>query len=324
MPATGNEAPPLRIVFAGTPDFAAFQLAALANSRHKPLAVYTQPDRPAGRGKKVLPGPVKSLAQKLELPVFQPPSLKDPASQAELAALKPDLMIVVAYGLLLPKPVLQIPRLGCINIHASLLPRWRGAAPIQRAIEAGDSETGITLMQMDEGLDTGDMLERIPCPISPDETAASLHDKLARLAAEPLCKLLDTLASGPLQGEVQDDSQSCYAAKISKDEARIDWTLDTATLERRIRAFNPFPVCFTELGALGRIRIWQAAIESAETAKTGQAGTILRSDSEGILVACGQGCLRIEQLQLPGKRAVAARDVLNSHASAFAPGQQFS
>ncbi|MCB1615704.1 MAG: methionyl-tRNA formyltransferase [Pseudomonadales bacterium] len=313
---------PLRIIFAGTPTFAAAQLQVLIDSRHTVVAVYTQPDRPAGRGKKQMPGPVKQLAEAHHLPVYQPLSLKDEEAQTLLDQHQADIMIVVAYGMLLPKAVLDMPKLGCINIHASLLPRWRGAAPIQRAIEAGDVETGITFMQMDEGLDTGDMLKKIPCQIEPDETAASLHDKLATLAKKTLLTLIDELASGSINRVKQDNALGCYAEKINKSEAVIDWSLDAAIIERKVRAFNPFPICFSEMEGTGRIRVWEAAV-SRKTDDT-PPSVIFKVDSTGIQVACGKDALVIKQLQLPGKRPITAKDALNSYADIFLPGKRFT
>jgi len=237
----------LRIVFAGTPEFAAAPLKALLDTPHQIVAVYTQPDRPAGRGQKLMPSPVKQLAVENAIPVLQPPSLKDAAAQAELAALEPDLLVVVAYGLILPQAVLDIPRFGCINSHASLLPRWRGAAPIQRAVQAGDAESGVTVMQMEAGLDTGPMLLKVRTPITADDTGGSLHDRLAELGPPAVIEAIAGLASGTLMGEVQDDALANYAHKLNKDEARIDWSRPAIELERPIRAFNPWPICHSTL-----------------------------------------------------------------------------
>ncbi|MBD2857586.1 methionyl-tRNA formyltransferase [Spongiibacter sp. KMU-158] len=314
MNSTANK--PLRLVFAGTPDFAAHHLQALIDSgEHEIIGVYTQPDRPAGRGKKTLPSAVKACAEAAGLPVFQPLNLKNEADHNELAALQPDVMVVVAYGLILPQAVLDIPRLGCLNVHGSILPRWRGAAPIQRAIEAGDAESGVTIMQMEAGLDTGPMLNKQYCDITADDTAASLHDKLAELGGPALLETLRELQAGTAKPEVQDDSLSNYASKIEKQEAEIDWSLDAATLDRRIRAFIPFPICYTTLGD-DRVRIWHVQV----LAESGQAGTILRADKAGIVVACGQGSLAIQRLQLPGGKQLSAAEVLNSRAESFKPG----
>jgi methionyl-tRNA formyltransferase len=312
----------LRLLFAGTPEFAALHLKALIESKHQLIGVYTQPDRPAGRGKKLQASPVKRLAEEAGLPVFQPPSLKDATAQQELAGLDADALVVVAYGLILPQGVLDTPRLGCLNVHASLLPRWRGAAPIQRAIEAGDSETGITIMQMDAGLDTGDMLATAHCPILADTTAASLHDELGALGATLLLDVLDDLPGHQRRALQQDDEQANYAHKILKQEAEIDWSRDASDLDLEIRAFNPFPVCFTTLSG-ERIKIWQAQPVSG-AADPISPGTILRADREGILVSCGAGQLNIQRLQLPGGKPLSAEQVLNARRELLAPGQVFS
>lgn len=312
-----SSSPSLRIIFAGTPDFAAAHLSCLLEAgQHQLIAVYTQPDRPAGRGRQLSPSPVKSVALEHQLPVYQPSSLKSAEAQAELSALNADLMIVVAYGLLLPLPVLTAPRLGCINVHASLLPRWRGAAPIQRAIEAGDKETGVTIMQMDEGLDTGDMLLKVRCDIDEDETGGSLHDKLAELGTPALLEAVDLLANNSAQATVQNDADSCYARKIDKTDPILDWAETAHCLARKIRAFNPFPISYTTL-AKDRIKIWQA---EPLPGTTGSAGTIAEADKQGIVVNCGEGRLRISRLQLPGGKALDVAAVMNSKASLFAAG----
>ncbi len=298
----------LRIVFAGTPDFSVAPLKALLAGEHRVVAVYSQPDRPAGRGRKLQAGPVKQTAVENDIPVLQPKSLKGEAEQAELAALKPDLMVVVAYGLLLPQAVLDIPRLGCINIHASLLPRWRGAAPIQRSILAGDDKTGVTIMQMEAGLDTGPMLHILDCPIDAGETGGSLHDKLAPLGAEALMQCLPAIADGSIEAETQDDTLACYAHKLSKEEAELDWNKSAEELERQVRAFTPWPVAQSQYQG-GKLRVWNAVAVDGQ----GKAGTVIAADKQGMDVACGQGVLRITQLQLPGKRAMAVADFLNAH-----------
>jgi methionyl-tRNA formyltransferase len=313
--------PPLRIVFAGTPEFAATHLAALIASEHELIAAYTQPDRPAGRGKKLHASPVKRLAESAGITVRQPASLRDAREQETLAALGADVMVVVAYGLILPQPVLDAPRLGCINVHASLLPRWRGAAPVQRAIEAGDPVTGITVMQMDAGLDTGAMLASASCQISQSSTAASLLDQLARIGPPLLLEVLRDLRAYQRKATAQADELATYAGKILKTEAEIDWRRDAAVLDRTIRAFNPFPVCFTARAG-ERVKVWQARI-AGEAAMTGAAGTILRADRDGILVNCGSGQLLIQTLQLPGGKPLAAEQVLNARSELFAPGQRF-
>lgn len=305
----------MRLIFAGTPDFAAHHLQTLIDSEHQLVGVYTQPDRRAGRGKKLLPSPVKQLAEAHQLPVFQPASLKDPDAQQQLQSLGADVMVVVAYGLLLPQAVLDAPKFGCINVHASLLPRWRGAAPIQRAVEAGDTESGITIMQMDIGLDTGAMLITTQCPITPGETGGSLHDKLMQQGGPALLQALQQIEQGTLQPCQQDDQLANYASKLSKEEAAIDWHRSADELDRLIRAFNPFPMAYFSEGS-DRIRVWQASVEEA----SGQPGEILQSDASGLLVACGSGSLRLEQIQLPGKKAAVFKDILNGHAQRFSAG----
>lgn len=315
---------PLRIVFAGTPDFAAHYLEVLLeNTADQIVAVYTQPDRPAGRGKKLQASPVKKHAEQHQIPVYQPVSLKDPDAQKDLQALNPDLMIVVAYGLLLPQAVLDIPTQGCINVHASLLPRWRGAAPIQRAIEAGDKKSGITVMQMDAGLDTGDMLAISECDISAMDTGGSLHDKLLICGESALIDVLNQIRGDRLDPQPQDDRQSTYAPKISKQEAAIHW-LETADLiERKIRAFYPFPIAHTEIEQQ-RVRIHQAFVVAEMSApKELLPGQIIQSTSQGIDVATGQGVVRIKQLQMPGKKAMSVDDVLRGNATVFAAGNHF-
>jgi methionyl-tRNA formyltransferase len=317
-----QESAGLRIVFAGTPTFAADYLSALLDSKHEVVAVYTQPDRPAGRGKKLSPSPVKSLALERQIPVYQPLSLRNEAAQQELAALRPDVMVVVAYGLILPQAVLDLPRHGCLNVHASLLPRWRGAAPIQRAIEAGDRETGITIMQMEAGLDTGPMLATASCPIGPGDTAGTLLDQLSELGRQPLLSILDRLAQGTAVATPQDDSLATYASKIDKHEAAIDWELDAVTLDRKIRAFNPFPVAYSQLQGQ-RIKVYRA--KPSETTAGGHPlpGTILSINEQGLVIQCGQGSLLIEELQLPGKRPMTAKEVLLGNRALFALGERF-
>ena len=310
---------PLRIVFAGTPEFAAEHLKALLNSPYQVVAVYTQPDRPAGRGQKLMPSPVKQLALQHEIAVYQPQTLRDPAAQAELAALKPDLLVVVAYGLILPQVVLDIPRLGCINSHASLLPRWRGAAPIQRAIQAGDAESGVTVMQMEAGLDTGPMLLKVSTPISADDTGGSLHDRLAELGPPAVLQAIAGLAAGSLRGEVQDDSLATYAHKLNKDEALLDWSRPAVELERLIRAFNPWPICHSSLnGAPLKVLAAQRVTEQGEG--SGAPGEILAASKDGLTVACADGALRLTRLQLPGGKALNFADLFNSRREQFAVG----
>ena len=299
---------PLNIVFAGTPDFAAIALAALLESRHNVIAVYTQPDRPAGRGRKLKASPVKELALKHNVPVFQPGTLKDPEDQQQLAALKPDIMVVAAYGLLLPRVVLETPRYGCLNIHASLLPRWRGAAPIQRAILSGDAESGVTIMQMDEGLDTGNMLYKLTTPIGEADTAQRLHDRLAELGADALLHTLARLP-GDVAPEPQDEALASYAKKLDKKEAAIDWCQSAKQIARQVNAFNPWPVAQTQLDDKV-LRIWEAHSLSDNANTT--PGTVVAESKQGIDIATGKGILRVARLQLPGAKSLSAADFINS------------
>ena len=305
----------MRIVFAGTPEFAAEHLKALLGTQHQVIAVYTQPDRPAGRGHKLMPSPVKQLAVEHGIAVYQPATLRAPEAQAELAALQPDLMVVVAYGLILPQVVLDTPRLGCINSHASLLPRWRGAAPIQRAVQAGDDESGVTVMQMEAGLDTGPMLLKVSTPIAPSDTGGSLHDRLAALGSQAVIQAVDALAAGTLTGEVQDDSLANYAHKLNKDEARIDWSRPAVELERLVRAFNPWPICHSTLNG-EPLKVLAATLGEG----SGQPGQILAASKDGLTVACGEGALRLTRLQLPGGKPLSFADLYNSRREQFAPG----
>ncbi|MFK8047222.1 MAG: methionyl-tRNA formyltransferase [Halioglobus sp.] len=309
---------PLRIVFAGTPDFAALHLKALFESNHKVVAVYTQPDRPAGRGKKLHASPVKQLAASHNIPVFQPETLKYDGAVEQLSAIGADVMVVVAYGLILPQAILDTPRLGCLNVHGSLLPRWRGAAPIQRAIEAGDEKSGVTIMQMDAGLDTGDMLAIAECPIGPDTSSASLHDDLAKLGAPLLVEVLDDLAEYLSNAIVQDDSKATYAHKISKSEGQIDWQQSATTIARAVRAFNPFPVCFTTLGEQ-RLKIWEAKIIATDGPGK-EPGTIVTASREGIVISCGQDQLRVNAAQLPGGKILSAEQLMSGKSEWFTPG----
>ncbi|WP_165736415.1 methionyl-tRNA formyltransferase [Pseudoalteromonas sp. C8] len=306
---------PLRIIFAGTPDFAARHLQALIQSEHQIVGVYSQPDRPAGRGKKLKASEVKELALEHNLPVFQPQSLKNDEALAELTSLNADIMIVVAYGLILPKAILEAPRLGCLNVHGSILPRWRGAAPIQRAIWAGDEQTGVTIMQMDEGLDTGDMLHISRCPISTTETSASLYTKLAELGPDALIETINKLANGEITPEPQNDELANYAKKLSKEEANIDWSMSALQIERNIRSFNPWPVCFTQMGGQ-TVKIYQAQV----VLQSGDPGQILSSDKNGVVVACGEQALCITQLQPQGKKPMAINDFLNGRSDWVTPG----
>ncbi len=313
---------PLGIVFAGTPEFAAVHLRGLLAAGHRVIAAYTQPDRPAGRGKKLTASPVKQVAQAAGIPVYQPGSLRGADEQRELEALAADVMVVVAYGLILPQPVLDAPRLGCLNVHASLLPRWRGAAPIQRAIEAGDDETGVTIMQMDAGLDTGDILAESRCAIHSVTTAASLHDRLAELGLPLLLQVLADLPAAQAAARVQDDARACYADKISKSEAAIDWRRNAVELDRAIRAFNPFPVCYSELAG-ERVKVWQARVASQAPAADAP-GSLLRADREGLLVQCGSGQLLLQRLQFAGGKVLEVDQLLNARREMFQPGTRFS
>ncbi len=312
---------PLRVLFAGTPEFAARHLDALLASQHQIVAVYTQPDRPSGRGKKLQASPVKRIAETAGVTVMQPASLRDPETQRALADLRPDVLVVVAYGLILPQAVLDIPKWGCLNVHASLLPRWRGAAPIQRAIEAGDTHTGVTIMQMDAGLDTGAMLANAECPIEAGTTAANLLGTLADSGPPLLLQVLADLPAYQAQATIQDDSLATYAAKIEKSEAQINWQETAQVLDRRIRAFNPFPICFSTLNG-ERVKIWQASAVGAAENPSG-AGTIIAAGRNGIAVSCGAGELLIQRLQLPGGKPLDAADILNSRREQFAMGLRF-
>jgi len=310
-----------RLVFAGTPDFAAPTLEALHQAGFPPVAVYTQPDRPAGRGRRPRASPVKQTAQRLGLPILQPESLRNDSARRELAALRPDLMVVIAYGLILPADILAMPRLGCVNLHASLLPRWRGAAPIQRAILAGDRETGICLMQMEAGLDTGPVLARAATPIHAADTGGSLHDRLAGIAASLMARELPAILAGRLSATAQEDAAASYARKLSKDEARLDWRLSAAQLQRQVAAFNPWPVAETSWQA-STLRVWRAqvagpAADAADPTHGGQGGqderppgqaepgTVLAAGPRGLDVATGDGILRLLDIQPAGGRAMA-------------------
>lgn len=315
---------PLRVVFAGTPDFAAIHLQALLESQHDVVAVYSQPDRPAGRGKKLQASPVKQLASQSNIAVFQPQNFKTDETRQQLADLQADVMVVVAYGLILPQRILDIPKHGCLNVHGSLLPRWRGAAPIQRSIWAGDMHTGVTIMQMDKGLDTGAMLLQKSMPIAGDATSASLYASLAKLGPPALIETLDTLAS--ISPETQDNSKANYAEKLSKQEARIDWAEDAAQLERNVRAFNPWPMAFFECKTGDEtiaIKVWQAEIKELPTQQLDsgvKVGQIISSDKGGILIKTGKHGLLLTSVQIPGKKAMSVADVLNSRKEWFAVG----
>jgi len=300
----------LRILFAGTPEFAVVPLRELVAQGFAPVAVLTQPDRPAGRGREPRPSPVKLAALKAGIPVHQPLTLRDQAQVDLVASLVPDLMIVVAYGLIIPDQILDIPKFGCWNIHASLLPRWRGAAPIQRAIEAGDARSGVSIMQVDSGLDTGPVLHQAGVELAGDETGGSLHDRLALLGAEALLACVLRLAGGEcLEARAQPGTGVCYAQKLKKSEAEIDWSEPAEALERRVRAFNPWPVCWCSIAG-EHTRIWRAAVVREDSGKP--PGTVLRAERDGIDVATGRGSLRLQELQPPGGRRMAAADYLNA------------
>jgi methionyl-tRNA formyltransferase len=300
----------LRIAFAGTPQFALPALQALLKSRHQVVGVLTQPDRPAGRGQQLRASPVKLLATEHRLPIAQPPTLKTAEGRAELAQWAPDVLVVVAYGLILPQAALDLPRLGCLNIHGSLLPRWRGAAPIQRAILAGDAETGVTIMQLDAGLDTGPMLLERRQPIGLHDTAGDLHDSLSELGALALIEALEGLAAGTLRSRAQPEAGVTHAAKIEKAEALLDWTASATQLDRQVRAFNPWPIAETRFGN-ETLRVIRARV-AEPLGVHGEPGTLLGLADDGLRVACGEGVLAIRELQRAGKRPISARDFANA------------
>ena len=306
--------PALKIIFAGTPDFSVAPLKALIDSQHDVIGVYTQPDRPAGRGRKLTPGPVKACALEHGIEVYQPEKLNSAEDQQCLIELKADLMVVVAYGIILPEAVLSAPRLGCINIHASLLPRWRGAAPIQRAILAGDRESGITIMQMDIGLDTGDMLLKVRCDISAQDTGSSLHDKLAVMGAQALMQALPAIANQTIQAEKQDDAQANYAHKLQKSEALIDWSQPATALQRQVNAFNAWPVAQTPIEVKGKkqmLRVWRAQAIDGVTHE--QPGKVIACEKQGIDVATSEGILRLLEIQMPGKKPMDVAAFVNAN-----------
>ncbi len=300
----------MRIIFAGTPEISSAVLQALRDTNLDIIACLTQPDRPQGRGLKLTPSPVKKLATEFNIPVLQPSSLKSAAIQEELIKLKPDLIIVLAYGLILPQAVLDIPSYGCINIHGSILPRWRGAAPIQHAILSGDTETGITTMQMDAGLDTGDILKIYPCTILPTDTTGDLFQRLTKLAQSAILDTLSELATGKLKATAQENSLATYAHKIDKQHAKIDWQLSAIEIDRRIRAYNPWPIAFTTF-ADQTIRVWRSEVIARPT--TQAPGSIIAIDSHGLQVATGNDILHILSLQLPGKKVLSAAEVCHAH-----------
>ncbi|WP_446810306.1 methionyl-tRNA formyltransferase [Methylomonas sp. 2BW1-5-20] len=301
----------MKIVFAGTPDFAVPSLQALLTSRQQVCAVYTQPDRPAGRGRKLTASPVKELAVSANVPIYQPENFKNPEAVAQLATLDADLLIVVAYGLILPQAVLDIPKLGCINVHGSLLPRWRGAAPIHRAVMAGDSKTGITIMKVVKKLDAGDMLYRIECPIEADSTSSDLHDQLAQMGAEGLLKVVEQIAEGTVIAEPQDDTLVTYAHKLEKQEAILDWRHSAIELDRKVRGLNAWPVAQT-LYTGQVLRVWRSEVLN-KTAEL-PPGTI-DCGNHALDVATGDGVLRLLEVQLPGGKRIAGKDFMNAHPS---------
>ena len=316
---------PLRIVFAGTPEFAAASLQAILDSKtenqYDVIGVYTQPDRPAGRGQKLVQSPVKQLALANDIPVYQPLNFKQDEDKQQLADLQADIMIVAAYGIILPKVVLDTPKLGCINVHASLLPRWRGAAPIHRSLMAGDSETGITIMQMDVGLDTGDMLLKAECDIKPSDTSATLHDRLALLGGSTLIEALEKLKAGTLVAEKQDESLTCYAAKLTKQEGEINWASSAELIERQVRGLSPWPVAYTNSQA-GVMKIHAAHIASVSD-EASTPGDILVVSKDGIIVATGQGSLLVSEIQFAGGKRMKVQDALNGkHKAALEIGQR--
>jgi len=319
-------ATPLNIIFAGTPDFAAQHLAALIHSEHNVVAVYCPPDKPAGRGKKLTACATKLLALEHNIVVEQPSNFKSEQDQQQLAQYNADIMVVVAYGLLLPEVILTTPRLGCINVHGSILPKWRGAAPIQRSLEAGDEKTGVTIMQMDKGLDTGAMILTAECDIENSDTSASLYEKLANLGPSALTDTLAIMAQSDYQAcdhnIAQDNAQATYAHKLDKTEAELDWQLSASELHRKVRAYIPWPVSqftFAESETKEhRIRVWQASVQ--ENQDNTASGTIINVDKQGIVVATADGALRLEVIQLPGKKALPVKDILNGRSDWFAVG----
>ncbi len=323
MMNTSEKTTELRIIFAGTPEFAAVALQAILKGPHQIVGVYTQPDRPSGRGRKLTSSPVKQLALEYDIPVFQPASLKCSQQQNILVNLNADVMVVAAYGLILPEEILNAPHFGCINIHASLLPRWRGAAPIQHAILAGDDATGITIMQMDVDLDTGNMMYVDQCQIAENDTGSSLHDHLAIMGAEAITKVLGELPKYQHAAQAQDNNLTTYATKLNKSIAVIDWQQSAVQIAQQIKAFNSWPVAHTNLGEL-RIRVWQASVfqDHANEPKL-IPGTIISSNTDGIDVVCKQGILRLEIIQLPGAKALPVAAVLNSRHALFQPNAIF-
>ena len=308
----------MKLAFAGTPEFAAVMLDALVHSRHAVEAVFTRPDARAGRGKRISESPVKRRAAQAGIPILQPRTMRTDDAVAQLAAVGPDAMVVAAYGFLLPAPLLAVPPLGCINVHASILPRWRGAAPVHHAILAGDARTGVSIMQMDAGLDTGPVLATRTCGIAPDDTSGSLTRRLAELGAETLVETLDAVETGTVVARAQDDACATRAPKLSKAQAAIDWTRTAEEIERMVRAFDPWPVAHTRVAGADTpaLRVWRA--QSADRDSTEAPGTVLAGDESGVVVAAGRGVVRITEIQPPGARRMAAAEFVRGRR--LAPG----
>lgn len=310
----------MNIVFSGTPEFAIPALEALLESKHKIIAIYTQPDRPQGRGLKVIPSSVKQLALTYKLPIYQPEKLRDPQTLKQLQTLKPDIFIDVAYGLLIPDEILNLPRYGCINIHPSLLPRWRGASPIQAAILAGDKVTGVSIIKLVKELDAGDILKQQEIPIENQDTAATLLPVAAKIGADLLLEVLDEIENGTVTAVAQNNAFSTYAGKIKKEDAHIDWNLDAATIERKIRAYNPWPIAYTTIDNT-IVRIWEAQVLPHIAIAS---GTIIKTEKTGIEVATKDGVLQIIKLQLPGKKVLTVAEILNAQQKLFLPKKCFT
>jgi methionyl-tRNA formyltransferase len=312
----------MKVIFAGTPEFALPILQGLIDSQHEVCAVLTQPDRPKGRGRKLAFSAVKQMALANELPLYQPSSLKGEEIQSQLAEMKADVMVVVAYGLILPKAVLALPKFGCLNVHASILPKYRGASPIQSAILQGDLQSGVTIMQMDVGLDTGDMCLVETCPIDASDTSQSLHDKLSELGADALLQVLQQLTDQTATFIPQDNNQATYAAKIQKSDAQINWQLSANTLCQQIRAYNPWPISYCSLADGKIMRIWQATVVELPSHLAASPGEIIEISKERLVIACGEQGLSIEKLQLPGSKPMSIKDCLNAKRDLFTENRQ--
>ncbi|KEY91266.1 methionyl-tRNA formyltransferase [Candidatus Photodesmus blepharus] len=302
----------LRIIFAGTPNFAVYHLMTLLSSEHKVVAIYTRPDRLAGRGKKLTSSPIKNMALKHDIPIYQPENFNSDCSKQQLMDLNADLMVVVAYGLLLPKAIINIPKFGCINVHGSILPLWRGAAPIQRSILAGDNKTGITIIRMSVKLDAGDILKVASLPIKSNDTTASMCEKLAKLGSKILISCLKNIANNTVITQKQNHEFASYAKKLKKEEARINWKHSAKYIERSIRAFNPWPISYFRTGN-NNIKVWKSSVSEVNSKES--AGTIIQMDKTGIYVATGDGILILESLQVPGKKIALVQDILNTQAN---------